>query len=109
MKNPARSYLRAVRRLGFLFATAAVSLIIAWPPDRLAAAAGQGLPATDDPGREILEKFQSIFPDDEDLAVYGLDWAPTLKVAKARAAMEHRPIFLIFVTNSFGNIYTGHC
>ena len=59
--------------------------------------------------RDILQKFQTIRPQDKDLALYGLDWAPTLRDAKARAAKEHRPIFLIVVTNSFGNIYTGHC
>ena len=59
--------------------------------------------------RDILQKFKSIRPQDKDLALYGLDWAPTLRDAKARAAKEHRPIFLIVVTNSFGNIYTGHC
>ena len=58
---------------------------------------------------DILQKFNSIRPQDKDLALYGLDWAPTLSDAKARAAKEHRPIFLIVVTNSFGNIYTGHC
>ena len=59
--------------------------------------------------RDVIEKFQAIRPDEKDLAVYGLDWAPTLKEAKARATKEHRPIFLIVVTNSFGNIFTGHC
>jgi hypothetical protein len=65
------------------------------------------LPA--DSVRAVIEKFQAIRPDENDLAVYGLDWAPTLNEAKARAAKEHRPIFLVVVTNSFGNIYTGHC
>ena len=59
--------------------------------------------------QDVLEKFKSIRPQEKELALYGLDWAPTLRDAKARAAKEHRPIFLIVVTNSFGNIYTGHC
>ena len=58
---------------------------------------------------EVLQKFSAIRPQEKDLAVYGLDWAPTLKEAKARAAEEHRPILLIIVTNSFGNLFTGHC
>ena len=74
-------------------------------------AAAQTPPAlsAEDSVRAVIEKFQAIRPHEKDLGVYGLDWAPTLEEAKARAAKEHRPIFLIFVTNSFGNIYTGHC
>jgi hypothetical protein len=56
-----------------------------------------------------LEKYRSVRPQEQDLAIYGLDWAPTLKDAKVRAAKEQRPIFLIVITNSFGNVYTGHC
>jgi hypothetical protein len=59
--------------------------------------------------RNVLDKFRSFRPDDNDLAIYQLDWAPTLKDAKEKAAREQRPIFLIVVTNSFGNMYTGHC
>ena len=59
--------------------------------------------------RDVLEKFRTVRPQESDLAVYRLDWSPTLSEAKARAAREHRPVFLILVTNSFGNIYTGHC
>lgn len=73
------------------------------------AALAIGAETPDGAVREVLEKFRAIRPHEEDLAVYGLDWAPTLKEAKARAAKEHRPVFLIIVTNSFGNIYTGHC
>jgi hypothetical protein len=74
-------------------------------------AAAQPQPATsaDDSVRAVIERFQAIRPDEKDLAVYGLDWAPTLTEAKDRAAQEHRPVLLIVVTNSFGNIYTGHC
>lgn len=74
-------------------------------------AAAQPRPATtrDEAVRDVIEKFQAIRPDGKNLAVYGFDWALTLKDAKVRAATEHRPIFLIVVTNSFGNIYTGHC
>lgn len=74
-------------------------------------AAAQSQPAStpDDSVRAVIEKFQAIRPVEKDLAVYGLDWAPTLKEAKVRAEREHRPVLLIVVTNSFGNIYTGHC
>jgi hypothetical protein len=32
-----------------------------------------------------------------------------LKAAKEKAAREERPIFLVVVTNSFGDLYSGHC
>jgi hypothetical protein len=57
----------------------------------------------------VLDKFQSVRPQAADLALYQLDWVPTLKAARARAAREDRPIFLVVVTNSFGDMYSGHC
>ena len=59
--------------------------------------------------RAVLTKYDSIRPHEKDLAIYRLDWAPNLKHANTRAAKESRPVFLIVVTNSFGNMYTGHC
>jgi hypothetical protein len=59
--------------------------------------------------KRIQEKFQSIRPQEADLALYQLDWMPTLKSARERAAREDRPIFLVVVTNSFGDLYSGHC
>lgn len=58
---------------------------------------------------EVMEKYRSARPQARELTVYQLDWAPTFQRAKERAAQEQRPIFLIVVTNSYGNIYTGHC
>jgi hypothetical protein len=59
--------------------------------------------------KSILEKFQSVRPPAADLALYQLDWMPTLKAAREKAAREERPIFLVVVTNSFGDLYSGHC
>ena len=59
--------------------------------------------------KSVLDKFQSVRPQEADLALYQLDWMPTLKAAKERAAKEDRPIFLVVVTNSFGDLYSGHC
>ena len=59
--------------------------------------------------KSILDKFQSIRPREADLALYQLDWMPTLKAARERAARQERPIFLVVVTNSFGDLYSGHC
>jgi hypothetical protein len=57
----------------------------------------------------VLAKFRAARPDAKDLAIFQLDWAPTLKEAKAKAVKERRPILLIVVTNSFGDIHSGHC
>jgi hypothetical protein len=57
----------------------------------------------------VLDKFQSVRPQDADLALYQLDWVPTLKAARDRAARDDRPIFLVVVTNSFGDLHSGHC
>jgi hypothetical protein len=57
----------------------------------------------------ILEKYSLFRPADKDLAIFQLDWVPTLKEATQRAAKEHRPILLLVVTNSYGNVFTGHC
>jgi hypothetical protein len=59
--------------------------------------------------KSILDKFQSVRPRPADLALYQLDWMPTLKAARERALKEGRPIFLVVVTNSFGDLYSGHC
>jgi hypothetical protein len=59
--------------------------------------------------KSVLDKFQAIRPQAENLALYQLDWMPTLKAAKEKAAKENRPIFLVVVTNSFGDLYSGHC
>lgn len=64
------------------------------------------------PGAEvekILERHQSLRPDDNDLAIYRLDWVSSLKEAQEKAAKEERPILLVVVTNSYGNVFTGHC
>ena len=59
--------------------------------------------------RRIEEKYSSIRPAAADLTLYELNWAPTFQVAKEQAAREQRPIFLIVVTNSFGDVCSGHC
>jgi hypothetical protein len=65
--------------------------------------------AVNDDVQKVLDKYRAARPGAKDLAIFQLDWAPTLKDAKARAAREERPIFLIVVTNSFGNMHSGHC
>jgi hypothetical protein len=59
--------------------------------------------------QKVLDRYRAARPEARDLAIFRLDWAPTLKDARAKAARERRPIFLIVVTNSFGNMHSGHC
>jgi len=59
--------------------------------------------------QDVLEKYRSVRPVERELPMYSLDWASTLEEARAKAAREQRPIFFLIVTNSYGNIYTGHC
>jgi hypothetical protein len=59
--------------------------------------------------RRALDHFHSVRPSAADLAIYQLDWMPTLKAAKEKAVKEKRPIFLVVVTNSFGDLCSGHC
>ena len=65
--------------------------------------------APDGDVQKILDKYRRFRPADKDLAIFQLDWVPTLKYARERAAKEHRPILLLVVTNSYGNLFTGHC
>ncbi|MCI0464454.1 MAG: thioredoxin family protein [Gemmataceae bacterium] len=59
--------------------------------------------------QQVLDKYAALRPADKDLAIFQLDWVSTLKEAREKAAREQRPILLIVVTNSYGNMYTGHC
>jgi hypothetical protein len=64
---------------------------------------------TDSDVQKILDQYRLLRPADKDLAIFRLDWVPTLKDARERAAKEQRPILLLVVTNSYGNLFTGHC
>jgi hypothetical protein len=57
----------------------------------------------------VIDRYRAAVPAEEDLAVYRLDWAPSLDAAVEKAGREQRPILLIVVTNSYGNLYSGHC
>ena len=41
--------------------------------------------------QKILDKYRLFRPADKDLAIFQLDWMPTLKDARERAAKEQRP------------------
>ena len=65
--------------------------------------------APDGDVQDILDTYRRLRPTDKDLAIFQLDWVPTLKDARERAAKEQRPILLLVVMNSYGNLFTGHC
>ena len=73
----------------------------------LAASTALGQDAPD--AGKILDRFESLRPSVSDLAWYQLDWAPSLKDARAKAAADKRPICLLVCLNVYGNLYTGHC
>ncbi len=59
--------------------------------------------------KRILDRFQALRPAVAELGWYQLDWAPSLKEARAKAAADKRPICLLVCLNVYGNLYTGHC
>jgi hypothetical protein len=65
--------------------------------------------APDGDVQKILDQYRRFRPADKDLAIFQLDWVPSFKDARERAAKEQRPILLLVVTNSYGNLFTGHC
>lgn len=73
---------------------------------------GLGQAQASEPGTavsKVLERFEQAKPQAKDLTIYRLDWVPNLAEAKLRAAREKRPILLVVVTNSYGNMLSGHC
>jgi hypothetical protein len=65
--------------------------------------------AQDDDAKKILERYETLKPKEKDLALFQLDWAPSLKEAKERAKKEGRPVFLVTVKNEHGGVFGGHC
>ena len=57
----------------------------------------------------VLEQHKAARPAESELRIYRLSWMAGLKEARERAAKEDRPIFLMVCTNSYGNMFTGHC
>lgn len=59
----------------------------------------------------VLNAYQEARPPDRDLGVFRLDWAASLKEARARAAKENRPIFFVSTMQlkDAGDLKGGHC
>jgi len=65
--------------------------------------------AADRNAKRILDRYQTLRPQEKKLAIYRLDWAASLDVALKRAAKEKRPICLIIIHAKYGDIASGHC
>jgi hypothetical protein len=65
--------------------------------------------AQDETAKSVLGQYEEFRPSDAKLAMYELDWAPTLEAAKTRAAREKRPILLVVIHAQYGDIHAGHC
>ena len=68
-------------------------------------------PGEDADVRRIVDAYAAARPPDADLGVFMLDWAASLKDAKARAAREKRPVFFVSTTQlkDAGDLRGGHC
>ena len=65
--------------------------------------------AQSDDARQVLDHYRALKPNEDDLAMYRLDWVSSLETAKRRAAEEKRPILVIAVHARYGDLFTGHC
>jgi hypothetical protein len=67
--------------------------------------------APDPEASRILDAYEAARPADEELGLFRLDWAGSLKEAKARAVKEGRPIFFVSTTQleRAGDLRGGHC
>lgn len=59
--------------------------------------------------KKALDRFRELRPGDDDLAMYRLDWAPTLEEARKRASKEKRPVLFVVIHAKYGDMVTGHC
>jgi hypothetical protein len=68
-------------------------------------------PTQDPTVRRTLDAYKAARPTESELRVFQLDWADSLKEAKARALKEERPVFFISTTQleDAGNLRGGHC
>jgi len=59
--------------------------------------------------RQLLARYNAIRPDDDQLAMYRLDWVESLAAAQDLALLENRPVCLVVIHARYGNITSGHC
>ena len=66
-------------------------------------------PAQDSAVKSVLDRYADFRPAAKDLAMYQLDWAPSLEEAQKRALREKRPVFLVIIHAQYGDLTSGHC
>ena len=66
-------------------------------------------PAQDSKVKSVLERYADFRPAAKDLAMYQIDWAPSLEEAQKRALQEKRPVFLVIIHAQYGDLTSGHC
>lgn len=86
------------------------TLLLAGTPGGTAAPVTRA-PAPDPAVHRTLNAFKAARPAESELRVFQLDWAGSLKEAKARAVKEDRPVFFVSTTQleDAGNLRGGHC
>ena len=65
--------------------------------------------AQDSAVKSVLERYADFRPQADALAMYQIDWAPSLKEAQKRARREKRPVFLVIIHAQYGDLASGHC
>ncbi len=66
-------------------------------------------PAQDREIQSVLDRYEDFRPGAADLAMYRIDWAPSLAEAQKRALREKRPVFLVIIHAQYGDLASGHC
>ena len=65
--------------------------------------------AQDSSVKSVLDRYEDFRPQADDLAMYRIDWAPSLEEAQKRARREKRPVFLVIIHAQYGDLTSGHC
>jgi hypothetical protein len=65
--------------------------------------------AQDSTVKSVLDRYADFRPAAKDLAMYQIDWAPSLAEAQKRARREKRPVFLVIIHAQYGDLTSGHC
>ena len=65
--------------------------------------------AQDSAVKSVLDRYEDFRPQADDLAMYQIDWAPSLEEAQKRARREKRPVFLVIIHAQYGDLTSGHC
>ncbi len=59
--------------------------------------------------QSALKRYNEFRPENNELAMYQIDWAPSLQAAQEKALKENRPVFLVIIHAQYGDLDSGHC